>query len=231
MMERIRKICITNRKLLTGTAEFTPEVLRVFLERLELIAVQQLADAVILREKDLSGQQYSELAHAAYPICIENGIPLILHHFHRAALGFEPALPLHLSLQDFLMLRQQESAELSTGAALSFSTDDDACGRTEKSGSRLTVTGVSIHSVEEAITAERLGASYVTASHIFPTKCKPGLPPRGSEFLRDVCRSVSIPVYALGGIHPDNIDVCIRQGAAGVCMMSEYFSRSITMVK
>ena len=52
--------------------------------------------------------------------------------------------------------------------------------------------------------------------------CKKGLAPRGLDFLHEVCSSVKIPVYAIGGIHEENMESCIQSGAAGVCMMSEY---------
>ncbi|MBR6061971.1 MAG: thiamine phosphate synthase, partial [Spirochaetales bacterium] len=38
----------------------------------------------------------------------------------------------------------------------------------------------------------------------------------------EVCRAVPIPVYGLGGIHPQNVQPVIDAGAAGVCMMSEF---------
>lgn len=93
---------------------------------------------------------------------------------------------------------------------------------TDEQRAAFDMIGVSTHTVEEAIAAEKLGADYVITSHIFPTDCKMGVPPRGLTHLHDVCEAVSIPVYALGGIHPDNADLCFEQGAAGVAMMSEY---------
>ncbi len=54
-----------------------------------------------------------------------------------------------------------------------------------------------IHSVEEAKEAQKLGATYLTAGHIYTTDCKKGLPPRGLDFLREVCNAVTIPVYAI----------------------------------
>lgn len=63
------------------------------------------------------------------------------------------------------------------------------------------VIGTSVHSVEDAIKAEQLGATYMTAGHIFATDCKKGLPPRGLDFLKNVCDAVLIPVYAIGGIN------------------------------
>ena len=83
--------------------------------------------------------------------------------------------------------------------------------------------GASIHSVEEARRAEKLGASYLTAGHIYETGCKPDLAPRGLGFLREVCQSVDIPVYAIGGIHLEAHQLFEIQeaGAKGGCVMSE----------
>lgn len=82
--------------------------------------------------------------------------------------------------------------------------------------------GVSVHSTEEARLAEKLGATYVTAGHIFVTDCKKGLEPRGTDFLRNVVSSVKIPVYGIGGISPDNIGEIQSTGAKGSCIMSEF---------
>ena len=65
-----------------------------------------------------------------------------------------------------------------------------------------------------------LGASYVTGGHIFATDCKKGVPPRGLDFLKAVCSSVNIPVYAIGGINGDNINSVLNAGASGACIMS-----------
>lgn len=199
------RICITSRQLLTGTGEYSEEVCSRMLHRLSLIADNRLADAVILREKDLSFRQYRALAEAAGLLCQKKGLPLILHRFSQAACSFTPVMPLHLGMEDFLALKEQEREGLFPEG--------------------FPLLGVSVHTVEEALTAQRLGADYVTASHIFPTACKPGLPPRGLSWLKEVCSAVTIPVYALGGIHPEQEASCLAAGAAGVCMMSEYFRR------
>ena len=83
--------------------------------------------------------------------------------------------------------------------------------------------GCSIHSVEEAEEAQKLGATYLTAGHIYTTDCKKGLPPRGTDFLKEVCGAVTIPVYAIGGIHAGTgqIQEVIKCGASGGCIMSE----------
>ena len=62
----------------------------------------------------------------------------------------------------------------------------------------------------------------MTAGHIFATDCKAGLPPRGTDFLKEVCSAVQIPVYAIGGIRPEEkqIEKVLSCGAAGACIMS-----------
>lgn len=45
--------------------------------------------------------------------------------------------------------------------------------------------------MEDALKAQQLGATYVTAGHIYTTNCKKGLPPRGLEFLGEVCNAVT----------------------------------------
>ena len=83
--------------------------------------------------------------------------------------------------------------------------------------------GSSVHSVEDALKAESLGADYLTAGHIYTTDCKKGLPPRGLEFLENVCKAVKIPVYAIGGIHPGTgqLNEIMEHGSAGGCIMSD----------
>ena len=84
------------------------------------------------------------------------------------------------------------------------------------------VIGTSVHSVDEALEAERLGATYVAAGHIYVTDCKKGLAPRGLKFLQTVCKSVSLSVYGIGGIKfdPAQWQELESAGAAGGCIMS-----------
>lgn len=82
------------------------------------------------------------------------------------------------------------------------------------------LVGVSCHSTDEAIEAAEDGADYVTLSPIFPTDSKPGYgPPLGLARLERTCRAVDCPVYALGGVTPDNAAECLQAGAHGVAVM------------
>lgn len=164
-----------------------------FLTRLERIAAAHPA-GIILREKDLPEAAYRRLAEQVLTLCRVYHVPCILHTFADAALALG-AEAIHLPLP---VLRA-----LTDGQRAAFS-----------------VLGASCHSVADALEAELLGCTYVTAGHIFATDCKKGTPGRGLDFLAEVCGQVSIPVYAIGGISRENLPAVRQSGAAGACVMS-----------
>lgn len=164
-----------------------------FLTRIEEIAKCHPA-AVILREKDLTESGYTELAQQVMDICKSYSVECVLHYFTSAAmsLGAESVhLPLHI-------LRGLSSEEKS----------------------KFRHIGASCHSIDDVLEAVSLGADRIIAGHIFDTDCKRGLAGRGLDFLRGVCTQSAVPVYAIGGISPENIDKVISAGAAGACVMS-----------
>jgi thiamine biosynthesis protein ThiS len=76
--------------------------------------------------------------------------------------------------------------------------------------------GRSIHSAPVATE----GIDYVIAGHIFATASKPELPPLGVDGLSKIAGATTLPVYAIGGISPENARACLRAGARGVTVMS-----------
>ena len=88
--------------------------------------------------------------------------------------------------------------------------------------SEFETVGCSVHSAEQAALADKYGATYLTAGHIFVTDCKKGLAPRGTELIKDILCVTSLPVYAIGGITPQNAGMTAEAGAAGVCVMSGF---------
>lgn len=168
---------------------------RDFFNSVEMIARSDV-DSIILREKDLSEDEYFLLAAEVKKICDKYGKKLIIHNFIDVAkkLGIKN---IQLPFSKFISLNNLH---------------DD-----------FESIGTSVHSVGDAVRAEKAGADYIIAGHIFATDCKKGLAPRGIEFLKDVCNSVKIPVFAIGGI--DNNSVAeIRNvncdNFSGVCVMS-----------
>ncbi len=83
------------------------------------------------------------------------------------------------------------------------------------------VIGFSAHDVAGAAAAVEAGADYVLISPIFPTTSKPDADPIGLDPVRACAeRLVETPVFALGGITPDNIRDCLDAGAHGVAVLS-----------
>jgi thiamine-phosphate pyrophosphorylase len=79
------------------------------------------------------------------------------------------------------------------------------------------LVGLSCHSLESAQAAERSGANYIFFGPVFATPSKEKFgSPQGPERLEQVCRAVSIPVLAIGGITLDNAVTCKHAGAAGL---------------
>jgi thiamine-phosphate pyrophosphorylase len=87
------------------------------------------------------------------------------------------------------------------------------------------LVGRSVHSVEGARDAEQSGADYLLFGHVFETASKEN-EPRGLNALQAVCKAVSIPVYAVGGVTPERVRVCVESGAFGVAVMNGIMSAS-----
>lgn len=166
-----------------------------YFSQIEKVAMSDV-DRIIVREKDLSAAEYEALARRVLAICEKHRKMCVLHSFVDVAIRLQHPL-IHLTMDAFRNLSEEQRDYFE-------------------------VIGVSTHTVEEAMEAQDLGAGYVTVSPIYPTECKPGCEPKGLDFLRQIVQAVDIDVYALGGIHPEQILPCIEAGANGVCMMSEY---------
>lgn len=161
-----------------------------FLLRVEKIASRH-PRAIILREKDLEVGAYERLARRVQEICERYRVSLYAHSYPGVARKL--GLPgCHFPLP--LLLGQGERGEMRRGA--------------------------SCHSPEELDSALKAGCDYVVAGHIFDTACKAGTPGRGLDFLRQMCAASRIPVYAIGGITPENFGAVLDAGATGACVMS-----------
>ena len=200
MINKIKLNIISNRKLcenenLEKQIEkiFSAYERKIILKNFEIVALT-------LREKDFNKNEYLKLIEEIYPICQKYKINLILHQNYDLNLDDKYKIDgIHLSYSIFKSLNQNIKAELI------------------KKYKRI---GVSIHSLDEAKEVENLGASYVIAGHIFETDCKKGLKPRGLKFVEDLSSTLSIPIFAIGGIDEKNSLSVIDSGAFSVYMMS-----------
>ncbi|WP_232231559.1 thiamine phosphate synthase [Paenibacillus sp. HW567] len=164
-------------------------------ERLITLAasVHPLMDYIHLREKHLSARELLSLTERL----IGAGIPA-----------------------GKLIINDRLDVALASGAGgvqLAWHSLPPAAARAAAPGLRL---GRSVHSAEEAAEAGEQGADYCLFGHVFATACKQGQQERGLGLLRAAVRSSRIPLIAIGGIEPGNADRIIRQGAAGIAVMS-----------
>jgi len=195
---------------------------RPFMEQLERVCKLH-PHAIVLREKDMPEAEYLSLARDVIALCKKYDVQCMLHSFINVAMELEhPYIHLPLPILEAYVKKD-----------LSDNTSTDMSKSTDNYQQFFKVIGTSVHSVEDAIKAE----------HIFATDCKKGLPPRGLDFLKNVCDAVEIPVYAIGGINiassgdstasdaPSTYDAVpdisvprladvMECGAAGGCIMS-----------
>ena len=200
MLDKIKLNIISNRKLCENE-NLEKQIEKIFFAYEKKIILENFdIVSLTLREKDLNKNEYLKLIEEIYPICQKYKINLILHQNYDLNLDDKYNIEgIHLSYDIFKSLNENIKAELI------------------KKYKRI---GVSIHSLEEAKDVESLGASYVIAGHIFKTDCKKGLEPRGLKFVEDLSSTLTIPIFAIGGIDEKKSLSVIDSGAFSVCMMS-----------
>ncbi len=84
--------------------------------------------------------------------------------------------------------------------------------------------GVSVHSVEEALTAVKNGADCLGVGAMFGTSTKKDADVLSKDVLRDICAAVMIPVVAIGGINRSNLLQLSGTGVDGVALVSAIFA-------
>ena len=165
---------------------------RDFLDQIEAIA-RASPDMIILREKDLSDAGYKYLAIECQRICSYQNVKFCVNTFLKTAESINSG-----------------SIQVSYGI---FMANIDRLRRFEE-------IWVSVHSISEAVEAEKLGATHLIYGNVFETSCKPGVEGKGLKELRDICSAVRIPVFAVGGIDLSTAGKAINAGCRGVCVRS-----------
>ena len=201
MMENKIKLNIISNRKLCENENLEKQIKKIFSAYEKKIILKNFEIvALTLREKDLDKNEYLNLVEKIYPICKKYGIDLILHQNYDLNLDEKYKIKgIHLSYDNFKSLNKNIREELI------------------KKYKRI---GISIHSIDEGKEVESLGATYVVAGHIFETDCKKGLKPRGLKFVEDLSSTLTIPIFAIGGINEENSNLVLNSGAFGVCMMS-----------
>lgn len=92
---------------------------------------------------------------------------------------------------------------------------------TRKLLGRKKIIGVTVHSVEEALQAQKQGADYVSVSPIFHTDTKRDAgKPVGIQLIKEIKEQVGLPVVAIGGINEKNLQQVLDAGSDCIAMIS-----------
>ena len=184
--EALRLYLVTNRY---------QDSMESFLEKVET-ACRSGVTIVQLREKNLTTNQYYQLAKQVKEITDAYQVPLIIDDRLDVCLAVDAA-GLHIGDDE-----------------LPVSVARQVLGP-EK------ILGVTAKTVKRALEAEESGADYLGTGAIFPTTTKENAPITLISTLNDICQRVSIPVVAIGGLTSENIDQLIGTGIAGVAVVRD----------
>ncbi len=184
--EVLRLYLVTNRY---------QDSLESFLEKVET-ACRSGVTIVQLREKNLTTNQYYQLAKQVKKITDAYQVPLIIDDRLDVCLAVDAA-GLHIGDDE-----------------LPVSVARQVLGP-EK------ILGVTAKTVKRALEAEEGGADYLGTGAIFPTTTKENAPITLISTLKTICQKVAIPVVAIGGLTSENIDQLIDTGIAGVAVVRD----------
>ena len=87
------------------------------------------------------------------------------------------------------------------------------------------IIGVSAQTVEQALLAEKHGADYLGVGAVFKTGSKDDAEEVSHDELERICKAVSIPVIAIGGITHDNVKELAGRGIVGIAVISAIFGQ------
>lgn len=184
--EALRLYLVTNRY---------QDSLQSFLEKIET-ACRSGVTIVQLREKNLTTNQYYQLAKQVKEITDAYQVPLIIDDRLDVCLAVDAA-GLHIG-----------DDELPVSVARQVLGPDK-------------ILGVTAKTVKRALEAEEGGANYLGTGAIFPTTTKENAPITLISTLKTICQRVAIPVVAIGGLTSENIDQLIGTGIAGVAVVRD----------
>ena len=194
--EVLRLYLVTNRY---------QDSLESFLEKVET-ACRSGVTIVQLREKNLTTNQYYQLAKQVKEITDAYQVPLIIDDRLDICLAVDAA-GLHIGDDE-----------------LPVSVARQVLGP-EK------ILGVTAKTIKRALEAETSGADYLGTGAIFPTTTKENAPITLISTLKTICQTVDIPVVAIGGLTSENIDQLMGTGIAGVAVVRDLMQAEDIEVK
>ena len=126
----------------------------------------------------------------------------------------------HLGPEDLLVLNGEVEAAQALGTGLHLPQRRLAAlsGRPE-----LPWVGASAHGVDALRRAEALGLDYAVLGPVRSTRSHPGASALGWQGFREIARDAAIPVYAIGGLGPEDLEDARRAGAHGVAAIRAWW--------
>jgi thiamine-phosphate pyrophosphorylase len=191
---------VTDRRSLSGLK--SPEQQETLLRKIEA-AADAGADWIQIREKDLSGIECGSLTQEAL--------------LRAAKSSANKTTPTRILVNDRLDVALSQGAGGVHLGEKSLPLAEAKRLVENRREQRDFLIGVSCHSLEAARSAANGGADYLFYGPVFATPSKAAFgAPQGLERLGEVCRAVSIPVFAIGGITLANASACLAAGASGI---------------
>ncbi|WP_069987313.1 thiamine phosphate synthase [Massilioclostridium coli] len=156
---------------------------------------------VQLREKELSDKDFLAEAVKIQSVCQKHNIPFIINDNLEVAIACG-ADGIHVGQSDLAANQVRERL-----------------GKDK-------IIGVSAQTVEQAILAEQMGANYLGVGAVFSTSTKLDASDVSFDTLKQICKAVSIPVVAIGGINAHNLLQLSGSGVNGVAVVSAIFAQN-----
>ncbi|MBE6047864.1 MAG: thiamine phosphate synthase [Clostridium sp.] len=152
-----------------------------------------------LREKSLDEKAFLEEAKQLKKLCAEYKVPFVINDNVDIAYKID-ADGVHIGQDDM----QVKDVRMKLG--------------------KDKIIGVSAHTVEEAVLAEKEGADYLGVGAVFQTKSKKNVKAMPYDTLKAICEAVSIPVVAIGGIERENVEMLSGSGVCGIAVISAIYA-------
>jgi thiamine-phosphate pyrophosphorylase len=158
------------------------------------------ATFIQLREKKLEYERFLEEAIEIKELCKKYHVPFVINDNVDIAIAVD-ADGVHVGQKDM------------------------EAGKVRERIGRDKILGVSVQTVEQAILAEKNGADYLGVGAVFQTSSKEDADIVTYETLKAICKAVSIPVVAIGGINKDNLMDLSGSGVCGIAVISAIFAQ------
>lgn len=155
----------------------------------EAVSAAIRGGAVVIQYRDKNPTDAVFVARELVKICHQHDVPLIINDDIELAI---------LSKADGVHLGKE---------------DGDIIEARKRLGDTA-IIGVSCYnSIERALTAQSLGATYIAFGRFFPSSSKPLAAPAEIDTLRKAKAAIHLPIVAIGGILPENGGQLLAVGA------------------